>query len=369
VNFIGYICNTNPLFQNNLTFMPNVKSNFLTLFFLSFMFLLTGCTGKPKENSASGKGAKPISVLGVVIRPGVLDNKIQATGSLMANEEVELRSELPGRIVSINFEEGSYVDKGDLLMKTDDRELQAQLKKLRVDEKQAGDDLYRKEKLLELKAVSQEEYDRASTTLGIIQAQVELVQTQISKSAIYAPFGGQIGLRQVSPGGFVSSATLIARLQQIDPVKVEFAIPEKYRNKIGKGTLIRFSVEGIDSSFIGRVYAIDPKIDPGTRNISMRAICANPRNILVPGAFARVEILLEHLTDAIVIPSEAIVPQMNGEKVFVSRGGKAVSQIIRTGFRTEREVQITAGLSVGDTLITTGLLQLREEMPVIIRLK
>ncbi len=287
----------------------------------------------------------------------------------MANEEVELRSELPGRIVSINFEEGTHVNSGDLLMKTDDRELQAQLKKLHVDEKQAKEDLYRKEKLLELKAVSQEEYDRASTSLGIIEAQIELVQTQISKSSIYAPFSGQIGLRQVSPGGFVSSATLIARLQQINPIKIEFAIPEKYRDKISKGTLIRFRIEGIDSSFSGRVYAIDPKIDPSTRNVSMRAICQNPQNLLVPGAFARVEILLEHLSDAIVIPSEAIIPQMNGEKVYVCRGGKAISQTIRSGVRTEREVQVTEGLSAGDTLIVTGLLQLREEMPVKTKIK
>jgi membrane fusion protein, multidrug efflux system len=340
-----------------------------TLLTIAAIFIISGCGEETKNAGAGKKGSMPLSVSAVVIQPSSLDNIIQTTGSLMANEEVELRSELSGRIVLINFEEGAHVGKGDLLMKTDDRELQAQLKKLHVDEKQAKDDLYRKEKLLELKAVSQEEYDRALNTLGIIQAQLELVQTQISKSSVFAPFGGQIGLRQVSPGGFVSSATLIARLQQIDPIKIEFAIPEKYREKIRKGTMIKFSVEGIDSSFSGRIYAIDPMIDPATRNISMRAICPNPNDLLVPGAFAKVEILLEHLSDAIVIPSEAIIPQMNSEKVFICRGGEAVSQIIQTGFRTEREVQVTSGLTMGDTLILTGLLQIREKMAVKPRVK
>lgn len=328
-----------------------------------------GCSDGAQKNGAGNKGTPPLSVSALLIQPSDLNNVIQTTGSLMANEEVELRSELAGRVVLINFEEGAHVGKGDLLMKIDDRELQAQLKKLHVEEKQAKDDQYRKERLLELKAVSQEEYDRAVNTLGIIQAQIELIQTQISKSSVFAPFEGQIGLRQVSPGGYVSSATPIARLQQIDPIKIEFSIPEKYREKIRKGTMISFSVEGIDSSFAGRIYAIDPMVDPATRNISMRAICSNPNNLLVPGAFAKVEILLERLTNAIVIPSEAIIPQMNSEKVFICRGGEAVSQIIQTGFRTEREVQVISGLHMGDTLILTGLLQLREKMAIKPRLK
>jgi len=193
------------------------------------------------------------------------------------------------------------------------------------------------------------------------------VKTQISKTEIYAPFSGQIGLRQVSPGGFVSSETLVTRLQQLDPVKVDFAIPEKYREKIRTGTLIKFRVEGIDSAFTGRVYAIDPKIDPGTRNLSLRALCSNPNGLLVPGAFAKVEIVLDDLKDAMVIPSEAIIPQLNGEKVFICKEGKAKSRIIQTGLRTEREVQVIDGLNKGDTVIITGLLQLREDMPVKIR--
>ncbi len=327
-------------------------------------FFFCGCTSDNNEGSGKNSALKKIEVGTIVIHPRELENKILSTGSLIANEEVELRSEVPGRIVAINFDEGSHVNKGDLLLKIDDRELQAQLRKLQVEEKQAKDDLYRKEKLLEMKAVSQEEYDKSFNTLGIIQAQMDLVKIQISKTGIYAPFTGMIGLRQVSPGGFISSSTLVTRLQQLDPVKIDFSIPEKYRAKVGKGTLIKFRVDGTDSVFTGRVYAIDPKIDPGTRNLSVRALCPNRNGLLVPGSFAKVEIVLDHLKDAMVIPSEAIIPQMDGEKVFLCKEGKAKSRIILTGIRTEREVQVTNGLSKGDTVITTGLLQLREDIPV-----
>ncbi len=328
---------------------------------------LSACKDKGSDQTGKG-GAKSIIVGGIVILPRSLENNILATGNIIANEEVELRSEIPGRIVTINFGEGSLVAKGELLLKIDDRELQAQLKKLQVDEKQARDDLYRKEKLLELKAVSQEEYDKSFNTLGITQAQIELIRTQISKTEIYAPFNGQIGLRQVSPGGFISSSTLVARLQQFDPVKVDFAIPEKYRGKVHKGTIIKFRVEGNDSIFAGHVYAIEPKIDPMTRNVSLRALCPNPKGMLIPGAFAKVDIVLDKINDALVIPSEAIIPVLNGEKIYVCRDGKARSQIIQTGIRTEREVQVTEGITPGDTVITTGILQLREDAAVKIRL-
>jgi membrane fusion protein (multidrug efflux system) len=327
---------------------------------------LQGCSGTSKE-SEKKTGPKSVTVGGLIIQPGTLQNTIMATGNIMANEEVELRTELPGRIISINFEEGSLVSKGVLLMKTDDRELQAQLKKLMVEEKQARDDLYRKEKLLELKAVSQEEYDISNNALGILLAQMDLVKTQISKTEIIAPFSGKIGLRQVSPGGFISSSTLVARLQQTDPVKIDFAIPEKYRNNIKPGTLISFTVEGNDSLFSGKIYATEPKIDPATRNLQIRARCENPKGLLMPGAFAKVTIILDKFTDALVIPSEAIIPQLNGEKVFLCVNGKAKSQVITTGVRTEREVQVIEGLKSGDTIVTTGYLQLREGADIKIR--
>ena len=330
--------------------------------------LFIGCKGTKKGPDNKQNKGKAVPVTGMIVSPRDMDNKILTTGSVLANEEIELRSEVPGRIISVNFIEGTAVSKGQLLVKIEDRELQAQLKKLQLEEKLAQDDVYRKEKLLELKAVSQEEYDKSSNQLGIINADIELVRSQIEKTAIYAPFSGMVGLRYVSPGGFISSSMLIARLQQINPVKIDFSIPEKYREKIHTGSFIQFRVDGIDSIFAGRVYAIEPKIDPSTRNVPIRAICQNSKNMLVPGAFAKVEVLLDKIPDAMIIPSEAIIPQINGEKVYLFKNGKAVSQMIESGIRTDREVQVEKGLKANDTVITTGLLQIKEGIDVKIKI-
>jgi len=332
------------------------------------VLFLSSCSSKKIEPGGQKGGPKAVMVNGMVVQKRLLENKILATGSLEANEEVQLRSETPGRIVSINFEEGSFVKKDQLLIKINDQELQAQLKKLQLEESLAKDDVYRKEKLLEMKAVSQEEYDKSANQLGIVKAEIELIKSQIAKTEIYAPFSGMIGLRHVSPGEYVSSTTPVALLIQDDPIKIEFSIPEKYREKVKKGTLIKFRVEGADSTFTGKVFAIEPKVDPSTRNVTLRAMCPNTRNILVPGSFAKVVIVLESIAEALVIPSESIIPQLNSEKVYICNNEKAVSRIITTGIRTEREVQVISGLTPGDTVILTGLLQLREGLDIRVKI-
>ena len=337
-----------------------VYGNLLAYAMIPCFLFFFSCSSRQNEPGGQKGGPKAVTVTGMVVYPGVLENKILSTGTLEANEEVQLRSETPGRVISINFEEGTPVKKGQLLIKINDQELQAQLKKLQLEEDLAKDDVYRKQKLLEMKAVSQEEYDKSANQLGVMEAEIELVKSQIAKTEIYAPFNGMIGLRHVSPGEYVSSTTLVALLIQEDPIKIEFSVPEKYREKVKKGTVIQFRVEGIDSTFTGKVFAIEPKIDPATRNVTLRAICPNPQNLLVPGSFAKVEIVLETLDKALIIPSEAIIPQLMGEKVFISSNGKAVSRIVTTGIRTERDVQVIKGLNPGDTVILNGLMQLRE---------
>jgi len=334
---------------------------------LGFLFF-SSCSGNKTEQGGQKGGPKAVMVNGMVVQKGLLENKIFATGSLEANEEVELRSEMPGRIISINFDEGTLVKKGDLLLKINDQDLQAQLDKLYHDESLAKDDVFRKQKLLEMKAVSQEEYDKATNQLGIVEDEMALIKAQIAKTEIIAPFTGIIGLRHVSPGAYISATNQVALLIQSDPVKIEFSIPQKYWEKVKKGTLIKFRVEGIDSTFTGKVFAIEPKVDPSTRNVTLRAICQNSQNLLVPGSFAKVEIVLETIADAMIIPSESIIPQLNSEKVFVCSNGKAVSRIVTTGIRTEREVQVIKGIIPGDTVILTGLLQLREGLDIRVKL-
>lgn len=344
----------------------NINRTFLFLALVPILFFTSGC-GNKKENKGAMNSQNPVGVNVIVVQPREIENSIYSNGTVLANEEVEIRSEVSGRIRTINFTEGNRVNKGDLLVKIVDDELQAQLKKLTLQEKLSKEDVQRKTKLRELDAISQEEFDQGQNQLLVIQADIQLVKAQIEKTEIRAPFNGLIGLRYASPGGYLSTSTLITRLLDIDPVKLEFSVPEKYLGQINKNTIITFQIDGHDSTFKGNVYAIEPKINPATRSLTMRAVCSNPSRILLPGVFAKVTILLEKIPNAVVVPSEALIPDIRGEKVFVCSKGMAKAVYVETGIRTEREVQITDGLSVNDTLITTGLLQLKEGMKVAVR--
>jgi membrane fusion protein (multidrug efflux system) len=218
-----------------------------------------------------------------------------------------------------------------------------------------------------MKGISQEEYDKAANALKIIQAQKEVIQAQLDKTQIVAPFDGIIGLRYVSEGSYVSSNMLVATMQDIDPVKVEFSVPEKYVKQMKKGIEISALVGDSGEEYKGSVYAVESKIDLETRTIKARAKIPNPHGDLIPGSFAKVDIMLERLPHAIVIPSESIIPEMTGEKVFICVNGKARSVPVKTGIRTETSIQIVEGLNPQDTLVVTGLLQLADGKAVEIK--
>jgi membrane fusion protein (multidrug efflux system) len=340
------------------------------LFLLLFSyFLIVACkSGKSSlPRRESGTSGTKVPVDAIVIQPQLLDNRIFTTGTLLANEEVQLRPEISGRVTGIFFAEGSKVKKGDVLLKINDRELKAQLEGKGVEEKQASDLESRARQLSEMKGISQEEYDKAANALKIIQAQKEVIQAQLAKTEIVAPFDGIIGLRYVSEGSYVSSNMLVATMQDIDPIKVEFSVPEKYAKQIKKGTEISALVGDSQEEYKGSVYAVESKIDLETRTIKARAKIPNPHGDLIPGSFAKVDIMLESLPNAIVIPSESIIPEMTGEKVFICVNGKARSVPVKTGIRTESSIQIVEGLNPQDTLVVTGLLQLADGKAVEIK--
>jgi len=329
----------------------------------TFLFLLLSNCGQNEgrqQNRGGGGtgGAAPVEAM--IVHPQLLRNEIFTTGTLLANEEVELRSEISGRVTGVFFEEGKRVQKGELLLKINDQELQAQLKGKLLEEKQAADNERRQKGLLDIKGISQEEYDRYLNALKMIQAQKEVIQSQIAKMAITAPFDGVVGLRYISEGGYVTPDVLVATMQNINPIKVEFSVPEKHVGQVKNGTEVLVQVGVSQEGQRGVVYAVESKIDPATRTIKARAKIPNPDGRLIPGSYAKVEITLEELPDAIVIPSEAVIPQINGEIVYICKGGKAKSVSIKTGTRTENKIQISEGLAVNDTLITTGLLQLAD---------
>lgn len=345
--------------------MNFMKSSFMLFFCMSL--IITGCTHNKSKQADTGRRFGAVSVDVKVIEPRLLMNEFYTTGSILANEKVELRSEVSGRVTGIFFEEGTQVSKGVLLLKINDSELQAQLTRINAQEKLVEQEEFRNRKLLELKAVSQEEYDISVNELTAIQAEKQLLKAQIEKTQILAPLSGKIGLRYVSPGSYIPSNTLIAILQQVDPIKVEFSVPEKYSLIVKKGMHLTFTVENVDRSFDGVIYAVESGIDPQTRTIKVRARCPNPGSLLMPGTYARISIILERIPDALTIPSEALITELEGTKVFVCRNNKAVSIPVVTGIRTSTDVQITSGLSAGDSLITTGLLQISNGMPVLIK--
>ncbi|WP_266367583.1 efflux RND transporter periplasmic adaptor subunit [Tellurirhabdus rosea] len=302
---------------------------------------------------APGGGKAAVEVM--VVRSHNLDEKILTTGTILANEEVEIRPEVSGRVTSINFREGDYVRRGTVLLTINDADLKAQLQKLMSNRKLAEDNEARQRRLLEKEAISRQEYEISQTNLSGILADIENLKAQLDKTVIRAPFDGNIGLRYVSLGSYISSSTKIATLTNVTPAKLDFSIPAKYAGQVRKGSTIRFTVEGSEVGRTGQVYAVEPKVDPETRTLLLRAVSPNADRMLVPGAFAKIEVVLSSRGSAIVIPTEAIIPEASGQKVFVLRHSKAESVKVEIGTRTDRSVEIRTGLQPGDSLITSGI--------------
>jgi membrane fusion protein (multidrug efflux system) len=345
----------------------NIKAILIIAAVVIVLILLAIPKLKSSEESTNGSGVKsagPLPVSAHITKYEVLDNKVLTTGTVLANEEVDLKSEVNGKITKILFHEGSYVNAGDLLVKINDADLQAQLQSAKSRLELQKDTEYRQKQLLEKEAISQEDYDMTANQLQVNQAEVELIKAQIDKTEIRAPFSGIVGLKNVSEGSFVNNSTIIASLQNINPIKIDFSIPERHSSMVEVGDEINFTISGNNKKYIGKVYAIEPKIDPVTRTLQIRALCSNTGREILPGSFASVELVLKKIENAILVPSEALIPDIQGQKVFVYRNGIATPQQVETGIRTDKTVQLTSGVSKGDTIITSGMLQLRPGAPV-----
>lgn len=320
-----------------------------------------------KVNMNDGKRSKQLlNVNAVVVKPQMLTDEFTTTGVLLPDEEVDLSFETSGKVVEINFTEGTAVKRGQLLAKVNDRQLRAQLQRLVSQLKLAEDRVFRQDALLKKDAVSREAYEQVKTDLAILKADIEIVKASIALTELRAPFDGVIGLRQVSVGTYASPTTIVAKLTKIAPLKVEFSVPERYAKQIKKGTNLNFRVEGSLNSFAAKVYAVESAIDPDLHQFTARAIYPNTRQTLLPGRYASVLLKKDEIPDALAIPTEAIVPEMGKDKVYLYQSGKAQPVEIVTGLRTESHVQVLKGLQQGDTLITSGTLQLRTGLPVVL---
>jgi membrane fusion protein (multidrug efflux system) len=320
--------------------------------------------GGGKMPGGGMRGQQILNVSALILQPTVITEFINSTGSLMPDEEVELSFETSGKIVNIFFTEGTRVARGDLLAKINDKPLQAQLMKLEAQKRLVQDKEFRQRSLLDRDAISRESYEQVATELESLEADIMLVKARIAETELRAPFDGIIGLRYLSEGSYATTNTRIVRLVKNSPLKIEFSINERYAGEINPGFPITFSIDG--KPYPAKVYALDPKVNISTRTITVRALYPNSREEVKPGRFASVVLQLAEVTDAISIPTEALIPEMDGEKVFIYKSGRAMPVKVTTGLRTESIIQITNGLNFGDTLLTTGILQLRQSLPVIL---
>lgn len=333
-------------------------------------YLIYTRIAKGKKGGATKKeGPAPaMNVNGVIVTTQDFSNAVSVSGTLEANEQVQVRSEISGLVRSINFKEGSTVGNGSLLLKIDDRELQAQLRQALTKEKLASEVESRAGKLLKSEAISQEEYDNADAELKSLQAQTQLIRVQLSKTEVRAPFSGRIGLRAISIGAYVTPTTEIANLISINPLKITFSVPEKYTQRVAVGTNITFNIAGTSRVFKAIVYAKEPAIDVKTRTLELKATAENADGYLLPGTFANVDLPLENIKGAILIPTEAIIPVLKGKQVYISKNGLAKVVDIASSIRTERNVLVSAGLFVGDTVITSGIMAIKPDVPVKVKI-
>lgn len=316
----------------------------------------------PAGPGAGGKApAVPVTV--VVVQDAKVENKITVAGSVIANEEALLKPESAGKIISLEIKEGAEVQKGQLLAKLNDAPLQAQLKKATVQQKLAAEKEQRLKQLLDVKGVSQDEYDIALSNLNASNADIDLLKAQIMETEIRAPFNGIVGLKNVSEGNYISTADVIASVQQIDPVKIDFSVPEKYADKIKMNDTVFISMDGSNKKYRANIYALDPKIDVNTRSLKVRALCNNQKREIFPGAYAQVTLILR-AEKSVIIPTMAVIPDLRGQKTFVVKNGKAEPVKIETGVRTDSTIEVISGLQSGDTVVTGGILSLKPGAPV-----
>jgi membrane fusion protein (multidrug efflux system) len=328
-----------------------------------------------KNNSEGDKGKDkgdkkpPVSVNAVVVSAEDFSNALTLSGSIEANEQVDIHSEVSGIVESINFQEGSAVSKGQLLFKVNDVELRAQLAQAKTKEGLASENERRAKLLLQKEAISQEEYDVARAEHKSAQAQTQLISAQIGKTAVKAPFSGKIGLRAISAGTYITPALSVVKLVNSDKLKITFSIPEKYAAQVKTNTNLTFKVSSSDKKYVARVYAIEPEVAVTTRTLQIRALADNTNGDLLPGTFADVTFPLDVIKGAIVVPTEAVVPIQDGKKVFVVNHGKAKEVKVNTATRTAATIVVLSGLKAGDTLITTGVMSLKDNDAVKVKLK
>ncbi len=319
----------------------------------------------PRAQQGAGRqGGMPVQAEGFIVKTRPMSEDLEVPGSLLPYEETAIMPEISGRVVSLNVREGNFVSKGVILAKLFDGDLQAELKKLQVQLEIAEKTVDRYNELLKIQGISQQEYDLAQLQVNNLKADMDIVRVSISKTEVRAPYAGKLGLRNISVGAYVSPSNIITTLRKVDQLKLEFSVPEKYSNNMKPGSEVKFGLQGDKKKYTARVMATEASIEANTRTLKVRAVVNGSSTGLVPGAFAKVNLQMDKNLNSLVIPTQAVIPQARNKRVIIYNGGSARFQIVTTGIRDSSYVQITEGLSAGDTVVTTGLLAIRPESKI-----
>lgn len=328
------------------------------------IILLFSCTEKKQAPQAGGRSTGPLRVDGFIVEQQTVSEKVEVPGTLLPAEETQIRAEVSGRITTLNLDEGKVVQKGALLVKLFDEDLQAQLRKLQVQLEIAQKTEERQKELLAINGISQQDYDLSNLQVENLKADIQTTRIAISKTEIRAPYTGKVGLRNVSPGAFLSPTDIIATIRQVESLKLEFSIPEKYAREVSNGSRISFVVDGGTEMHNATVIATESGIDQATRTLRVRARVVEKHRELVPGVFARVSLQLGKDSKALLVPTQSVIPQARGKKIILARGDSAVFVDVTTGVRDSVFVQILTGVKQGDTVVTTGLMAIRPQAKI-----
>lgn len=354
----------------------NKRSSSSIWVFLIFLAIISGLVywkmSQPKPGGgppgAGGPGMKPPpqKVTGYVARSESIPMNLESSATLLAWNEVLLMPEAGGRVTQINISEGAKVTQGQVLLALYDEDLKAQVKKQDLQAEIARKNVSRLKELVKINGVSQQELDNAENQLNNIQSDLNLIQANLRKTKILAPFSGTIGLTNASLGSYVTPGTSVASLQHMDQLKVEFSIPEKYTRLLQNGDKVRFTIESQPDTFTATVYAFEPKIDAATRTLKVRARFDNSRASLLPGTFAKAALRLREIKNAVLIPTQCVIPETRGKKVIVARNGEVEFVNVETGIRNMDRIQIISGIQAGDTVLTSGLMFVKPKGEIVL---
>ncbi|MEO8960677.1 MAG: efflux RND transporter periplasmic adaptor subunit [Ginsengibacter sp.] len=328
------------------------------------LFFITACGSETKKETVKDNNAKPasssLSVEGYIIHPSVLHSSIEIAGTLLPFEETEIHPEVSGKVTYLSVKEGAHVKKGTLLARLFDGDLQAQLHKFNVQLQVAGKTQERQDELLKIGGISQQDYDLSVLEVSSIKADMQILQAAIDKTIIKAPFDGKLGFKNISIGAFITPSTIITTIRQDSKLKLEFSVPEKYTPNIKSGNVIAFTTEATGKKYHAKIYATESGITEENRSLKVHALVENVDKNITSGSFAKVVFDMGDNDKAVMVPTQAIIPQARDKKVIVYNGGLADFKSVVTGTRDSAKVEIISGLTIGDTVIITGLLSIKQ---------